>query len=458
MEDIRSKTNKFYSNALLAMEQNKDPSIVRELLFKTIECLQLISISNPELKKKSEEKIKFLLEQCKIIREDKSCFRAYKNLTGNELNFKVKEEIKVKEEPKEEIKVKEEVETEKDVDTKNCDNLNPNDGAEENSDSISKKDDIVLEKPQENNESKSQKIEFEKPVIKEKETKNIYKFNWDSTPLVSFDDVAGLKDVKEEVFKKVILPLTHPELYEGYDKKNGGGLLLYGAPGTGKTMIAAAIAKEIGAKFCCIGPSDLLSTGVGNTEKAISKLFEEARSFKCAIVFFDEVEALCPAVTHAQVARQVRSELLRQMQGLDSYGKNTGNILYLIAATNKPWDIDPAFVRPGRFGTRVYVSLPDPEARKYMIESKLSKINSSGKVAIDENIDIDSIILKTEGFNGADLSYLLDEVQELSIERTRTSGEKIILNDDFMKALEKITSSVQQKDIEKILEWKGANG
>lgn len=409
MGNIKDKANSFYSDALLAMEKNEDLQIVRELLLKTIDSLKLVANSYPELSDKVNCRIRLLLDQCKIIREEKSYLKVYKNLTGCEL-----------EEPKSQIN---EIKNESSYKPKN-----------------------------------------EKQAFKEKSKAEIteistqYKFNWDAQPLVSFDEVAGLQDVKDEVFKKVISPLIRPDLYEGYDKKNGGGLLLYGAPGTGKTMIAAAIAKEIGAKFCCIGASDLLTTGIGNTEKAISKLFEEARSFKCSIIFFDEVEALCPAITHAQVARQVRSELLRQMQGLESYSKSSGNILYLIGATNKPWDVDPAFVRPGRFGTRVYVDLPDGEARKYMVSSKLSKIKDTGKVNIDNDIDIDFVVEKTKGFNGADMSYLLDEVQEISIDRTRITGEKLIKNDDFRKSLEKITSSVQTKDIDKLKEWKEANG
>ena len=427
MENIRDLANKYYSNALLAMEENQDISIVRDFLFKAIDCLQLIGTTQPDLKNKANEKTKLLLEQCKLIREEKSYFNVYKNLTGKEL--KIKEEI-ISETPESSSSMENEIKTS---------NI---------------KNDIN------NSQLEEERKEALRKSIEEDESKLdiVFKFNWDIEPNVSFNDVAGLEDVKYEVSKKVISPLLHPELYEGYDKKNGGGLLLYGPPGTGKTMIAAAIANEIGAKFCCIGPSDLLTNGIGNSEKAISKLFEEARRFKCAIIFFDEVEALCPSSTHSQIAKQVRSELLRQMQGLSSYENSSANILYLIAATNKPWDIDPAFIRPGRFGTRIYVSLPDNEARKCMIENKLNKIKNGGMVKIDENINIESIVKNSDGFNGADLSYLLDEVQDISIERTKISGEKAIINDDFIKAFEKVTSSVQEKDIEKILEWKKVNG
>lgn len=290
-----------------------------------------------------------------------------------------------------------------------------------------------------------------------KESSADYRFAWDNIPAISFDDVAGLDDVKAAVMRKVLLPLKNPELYEGYVKKNGGGLLLYGPPGTGKTMIAAAIAHEIGAKFCSLGPSDLVLGGIGNTEKACVQLFKEARSFPCAVLFFDEMESICPVSTHAQGARQLRSELLRQIQGMEAYGEKNDQILFLVAATNKPWDIDPAFVRPGRFGTRIYVGLPDAPARKYMLEKRIDKIMQTGKVMIGD-IDPDDIVKRTEGFNGADMANLLDEVQELSALRGARTGVKKILQEDFDNALKKVTSSVQQKDMQKLLEWKKENG
>ena len=276
-------------------------------------------------------------------------------------------------------------------------------------------------------------------------------------PKISFSDVAGLGDVKEVVMRKVLLPLMNPHLYEGYVKKNGGGVLLYGPPGTGKTMVAAAIAHEIGAKFCTVGPSDLVLGGIGNSEKAVVALFKEARSFPCSVIFFDEMESICPVTTQAQGARQLRSELLRQIQGMEAYGEQNDHILFLIAATNKPWDIDPAFVRPGRFGTRIYVGLPDEEARRYMIENRLNKIQSSGRVRVHD-IDIDDIVERTEGFNGADMTNLTDEVQELSALRSVKTGIKEIVQYDFDMALEKITSSVQSKDLQRLEQWKEENG
>lgn len=281
-----------------------------------------------------------------------------------------------------------------------------------------------------------------------------FKFDWDSLPCITFEDVAGLENVKETVKIKVLLPLKNPEAFEGYVKKNGGGLLLYGPPGTGKTMIAAAIANEIGAKFCSVKPSDLIHQGAGQSEKAVRALFAQARSFPCSVIYFDEMDSISPKSTRSQYAKQMRSELLAQLQGIDSYKKDDDHILFLIAATNKPWEIDSAFLRPGRFGTRIYVGLPDSPARRYMFEKRLEKIKAKGLVSVNTDIDMDVLVAATEGFNGSDISNLIDRVEEISILRGIDSGEKYISYSDFELALNEIPSSVQREDIEKLTEWK----
>lgn len=305
---------------------------------------------------------------------------------------------------------------------------------------------------------KSEKLTPEDKVLEDDSIVNSdFKFDWDSLPVINFGDIAGLDSVKEVVRVKVLLPLQHPEVFEGYVRKSGGGLLLYGPPGTGKTMIAAAIANEIGAKFCSVKPSDLLNQGAGNTEKAVRSLFAQARSFPCSVIYFDEMDSISPKSTKSQYAKQLRSELLAQLQGIESYGKDKGNILFLIAATNKPWDIDSAFIRPGRFGTRVYVGLPDDEARKYMLTHRLKKLEQRGVVNVSESLNIGEIVDKTNGFNGSDMTNLLDRVEEISALRGIQTGDKSILQEDFENALNDITSSVQKEDIEKLLEWKKAN-
>ncbi|MBR2337158.1 MAG: AAA family ATPase [Clostridia bacterium] len=282
-------------------------------------------------------------------------------------------------------------------------------------------------------------------------------FVWDNIPTIGFDDIAGLDEVKEVVQVKVLLPLKNPEAFEGYEKKNGGGLCLYGPPGTGKTMIAAAIAKEIGAKFCSVKPSDLLQQGAGNTERAVRTLFKQARKFPCAVIYFDEMDSISPKTTRSQYAKQLRSEFLAQLQGVESYGKDTGNLLFLICATNKPWDIDSAFLRPGRFGTKIYVGLPDAPAREYMINKRLAKIKAKGVVRVGDDLDVAGIVEKTNGFNGSDISNLLDRIEEISIVRGIRTGEKLISGDDFDQALSDIHSSVQTEDLIKLKEWREEN-
>lgn len=284
-----------------------------------------------------------------------------------------------------------------------------------------------------------------------------FKFDWDNLPNITFDDVAGLEEVKETVKIKVLLPLKNADAFKGYVKKSGGGLLLYGPPGTGKTMIAAAIANEINAKFCSVKPSDLLHQGAGQSEKAIKALFSQARQFPCSVIYFDEMDSISPKNTRSQYAKQLRSEFLSQLQGIESYGKDSGNILFLIAATNKPWDIDSAFVRPGRFGTRIYVGLPDDEARNYMIESRMSKIAKQGVVQVSDDIPYNEIVDKTEGFNCSDISNLLDTIEEISIIRGVKTGKKTIIKNDFDKAFETVKSSVQKDDIEKLITWTNEN-
>ena len=285
-----------------------------------------------------------------------------------------------------------------------------------------------------------------------------FRFDWDTLPAIGFDDIAGLDDVKEIVRVKVLLPLRNPEVFEGYVRKSGGGLLLYGPPGTGKTMIAAAIANEINAKFCSVKPSDLLNTGIGNTEKAVRALFSQARRFPCSVIYFDEMDSISPKSTKSQYAKQLRSELLAQLQGIESYEKKKDNILFLIAATNKPWDIDSAFVRPGRFGTRIYIGLPDAGAREYLIRKRFEKIRAKGIVRLSDDLSVAALVEATNGFNGADMTNFLDRAEEISALRGLETGVKSIEMGDCEKALQQVTPSVQKSDIELLMRWKKENG
>lgn len=450
LQDLKDKCNGHYSEAIKLLESGGDIKEICRKLLDVASLLLDISKLDAFKREESQAKAQKIFTIAKDLRLTENPTYAYKSLTGTDLVVKksisdevcdtvdeVEETVEIKEEP---ILGTEAVEK-KNVDIKDD---NVSDGKPLSWDDMKAK--------------YSKNSPIDKKNIPEAVDESKYMFKWDNIPEVSFKDVAGLDDVKEAVLKKVILPLNNPDLYEGYVKKNGGGLLLYGPPGTGKTMVAAAIAHEIGAKFCSIGASDLVLNGVGNSEQAIVNLFKEARSFKCAVIFFDEIESVCPSDTRAQHAKQIRSELLRQMQGMEAYGKQNDKILFLIAATNKPWGIDPAFIRPGRFGTRIYIGLPDDAARRYMIENKIEKIRKTGKVKISDELDIDAIVAKTEGFNGADMTNLMDEVQENSILRSAECGLKCILPEDFDFALSKVTTSVQKDDLIKLENWREENG
>lgn len=262
---------------------------------------------------------------------------------------------------------------------------------------------------------------------------------------VSFDEVAGLKEAKQEIALKVIEPNKHPEVFRRFNKKNGGGILLYGVPGTGKTMLAQAIAHEIDAKFFTVKCSDILSKWVGDAEQNIRNLFEEARKHPTSIIFFDEFEAIAPKRdTYSTVMKRVVPELLAQIQGFE---KNENNLI-VIAATNRPWDIDTAFLRPGRFDRSIYVPLPDEEARETIIENKLKS------VPCDDDLDIQEIVNITNGFNGADVSHFCEKLKDLAISRELQTGEVTrISNNDIDSAKQMVFSSVSVEDLKKIAKY-----
>ena len=271
-------------------------------------------------------------------------------------------------------------------------------------------------------------------------------------PDVTFEDVAGMSEVKEVVRDKVIYPKLYPQLFKTFRKKSGGGILLYGLPGTGKTMVAKAIARETGAKMFTVKPSDLLSKWFGNSEKNVRKLFLAARSEPNAVIFLDEIEGFaCSRDSDSDSMNRVVGELLTQMQGVTD-GDEENRIL-LIAATNRPWDIDSAFLRPGRFDERIYVPLPDLEARKVIIK------NSILGVPGHDDVPVDDLATETEGFNGADVEYLCEKAKELAIRRVIAAKmkDKKLTKEDFEQALREVRSSVAKKDISRLENWEKEN-
>ena len=252
-------------------------------------------------------------------------------------------------------------------------------------------------------------------------------------PKITFKDVAGLEKLKEQISLKIIAPLKYPKLYKLFKKNIGGGILMYGPPGCGKSLIAEATAGEANAAFFHVKASDLKSKYVGETERNISKLFEVARNHQPCIIFFDEFEALgeerSSATPHNKGAI---SQLLTEINGM---GTKNDQIL-LLAATNEPWTVDLALRREGRFGVTLFVPPPDHQARERLLKLQL-------KERPIENIDFYNIADETETYSGADITSVVNHAVEQTIKDCiATKSIKPITTNDLLKAIKERKSSI----------------
>lgn len=252
-------------------------------------------------------------------------------------------------------------------------------------------------------------------------------------PNIKFSDIGGLDSVKEELKKAIIYPFTHKKLYEYYNQKPGGGVLLYGPPGCGKTMIAKAAACECGADFINVETSTIMSKWVGESEKSIKNIFEVARSCERAIIFFDEFDAIGGRRSEIEdYAKRIVNELLQQMDGMT---KND-NILVL-TATNEPWAIDPALRRPGRLKKLVFIPSPDLEARKAIFEIYLRKL------PLEADVDAKYLAGVTQGFSGADIQAVCSDASEIPLQEALAGKPMRKLNkQDFERAMVDRRSSI----------------
>lgn len=232
-------------------------------------------------------------------------------------------------------------------------------------------------------------------------------------PAISFTDVGGMEALKDEIRMKIIHPLTHPEIYEAYGKSIGGGILMYGPPGCGKTHLARATAGEVRAAFISVGIHDVLDMWIGTSERNLHEVFEEAREHKPCVLFFDEVDALGASRTDMRRSggRQLINQFLAELDGADA--SNDG--VLILAATNAPWHLDPAFRRPGRFDRVLFVPPPDLEAR-----AQIFRIMLKGKPMRD--IDYEFLAKKTDGFSGADIKAVVDLAVEAKLKEAMAKG------------------------------------
>lgn len=264
---------------------------------------------------------------------------------------------------------------------------------------------------------------------------------------ITFDDIAGLDEAKNAFNEKVVMPLQHPEIYAKYGKKVGGGILLYGLPGTGKTMFAEAASNELNALFIPIKCSDIKSKWYGESEQNVKNIFAKARKASKVILFFDEFEAIGAKRTDNgdNGNNDLVPQILAEMQGVGS--SSSKSMIMVIAATNKPWAIDSAFLRPGRFDEKIYIPLPDFTARKKLFELKLSKIPT-------DNVDLDYLSNITEGYNGADIEEFVEKLKQTAINESIKSGKDHLINmDDIKKVETTMHSTVSKEDIERLKEF-----
>jgi transitional endoplasmic reticulum ATPase len=256
-------------------------------------------------------------------------------------------------------------------------------------------------------------------------------------PKISFKDVGGMEANKEQIRLMIIHALAHPELYAEYGKKIGGGILLYGPPGCGKTHLARATAGEIQAGFVNVNVNDILDMWLGGSEKNLNQFFNRARRNAPCVLFFDEVDALAASrndLKHSG-AKQLINQFLSELDGVQY--SNDG--VLILAATNAPWHIDSAFRRPGRFDRIMFVPPPDEIAR-----TEILRIHCKGKPVAD--IDYAGVVQTAEGFSGADLLATVDIAVEKKLqEAIRTGNPQPLTTSDLKAAISGMKSST--------LEW-----
>jgi AAA+ superfamily predicted ATPase len=240
-----------------------------------------------------------------------------------------------------------------------------------------------------------------------------------------FRDVVGLEAIKKQISKKIILPFQKPSLFARFRKKIGGGVLLFGPPGCGKTLLARATAGECNASFFNIEISDVLDMYIGESERKLHDIFEKARSETPSVIFFDEIEALAGKREYSRnsSSNNVISQMLTE---LDGFAQNNSNVL-ILASTNVPWAIDPAFLRPGRFDRMFFVPPPDKIARAGILEHHMKDRPSA------RGIDYALLAAKTSGFSGADLSNLVEMAADEAIDESIASGAEVLISFQHFK-------------------------
>lgn len=254
-------------------------------------------------------------------------------------------------------------------------------------------------------------------------------------PSINFSDVGGMNNVKKEIELKIIKPLLHPDIYKAYGKKTGGGILLYGPPGCGKTYIAKATAGQVNARFITVGLNDILDMWIGSSEKNLHQIFEVARQNTSCVLFFDEIDALGASRSDMKQSggRHIINQFLQELDGIE----NNNEGILILGATNTPWHLDPAFRRPGRFDRIIFVPPPDDVAREAILRLKL-------KNKPVDSIDFNLLAKKLDNFSGADIEALIDIAIEEKLDASFVDGiPQPITTKDLLNASKKHKASTQ---------------
>ncbi|MFI9111132.1 ATP-binding protein [Streptomyces venezuelae] len=259
----------------------------------------------------------------------------------------------------------------------------------------------------------------------------------DAPGSVRLADVGGMDEVKERLEAAFLAPMRNPELRKLYGKSLRGGLLLYGPPGCGKTFIARAVAGELGANFLTVSLSDVLDMWIGASEKNIHDIFETARRQAPCVVFLDELDALGAkrSRTHHSGLRNVVNQLLTELDGIASGAGNEG--VFVLAATNVPWDVDIALRRPGRLDRTLLVLPPDATAREAILRYHLRERPI-------EAVDLGKLVKATEDFSGADLAHVCETAAEAALlDSARSGSVRLISTKDLLTAAKQIKPSTE---------------
>ncbi len=268
---------------------------------------------------------------------------------------------------------------------------------------------------------------------------------------IRFSSIVGLSDLKKTLRIKIIEPFLRPNLFQRLKLQSGGGILLYGPPGCGKTMLARALSNECHAAFLSVSISDILTMWLGESERNLAAMFEKARRETPTVLFFDELDALAYSRAKAgtSAARTVVNEFLAQLDGL---GRDNQGVL-ILAATNMPWDVDDAMKRPGRFSRQVFVPPPDLATRRQLFESKLTGVPC-------ETIDFDLLAKKTPQYSGADIDGLVERAKESAVYDALNGNERGLRMSDFHDAMAQTHASTLDwlRTVRNVVKYAGDDG